>query len=254
VANAGRVPASAFQAASRYVADNDLAAAERLLAQIPSENRTAWLQGIAQSYARNDAKAGAAWVARLRGDPAYPSAVSAIAQTLARVDGPAAAALLDGVTERGPAAQALAGATNGVAAAWARTDPLAAAEWARGIGGDERGAQALSSVAQVWGDRDYAAARAWTLGLPAGPARDAALRPLLMTGGNVETSLLASFSSDVTRQTAVMTAATQIAGRDPKEARALVDRYVTLPALREQADRALERGAGPPRIAGFPVF
>ncbi|HEX5049654.1 MAG TPA: hypothetical protein VFX89_21250 [Gammaproteobacteria bacterium] len=252
VANAGRVPAAAFQTASRYLAENDLAAAERLLPQIPSESRSAWLQGMAQSYARNDAKAGAAWVARLRGDPAYAGAAGAIAQSLARVDAPAAAALLDGIPERGPDSSSLAGATSGVAAAWARSDPLSAAEWARGIGADARGVLALSSVARVWADRDYAAARAWTLGLPSGPPRDAALRPLLMNAGNLDTSLLASFSSDATRQTAVLTAVTQLAGRDPKEARALVDRYVTLPSLREQADRALESGGA--RRIGSPPF
>jgi hypothetical protein len=50
----------------------------------------------------------------------------------------------------------------------------------------------------------------------------------------------------------VLTAVTQLAGRDPKEARALVDRYVTLPSLREQADRALESGGA--RRIGPPPF
>jgi len=75
-----------------------------------------------------------------------------------------------------------------------------------------------------------------------------------VNGGNVDTSLLASFSSDVTRQQAVANAAAQLVGRDPKEARALVDRYVTRPEIREQAERMLERGPGPIRPPGFPLF
>lgn len=256
LANAARVPPVAFQSAARFLTLDDPAAAEQRLAQIPAEGRTAWLQGMAQAYVQNDPAAGAAWVERFRGDPAFPVAAGAIAQGLARSDAPAAAALLDSIGQRGgPAAQTMAFAFNSVANSWARTNPAAAAEWARSFGADEMGAQTLSTVSQIWSGTDYAAARAWTLRLPSGAARDAALRPLLVTGGNnVDTSLLASFSADATRQQAVMQAAMQIVGRDPKEARALVDRYVTRPDLREQANRNLDLSTAG-RIAPFvPVF
>ncbi|HZF29597.1 MAG TPA: hypothetical protein VE907_10790 [Gammaproteobacteria bacterium] len=250
MANAARLPPAAFGSVGSYLAQNDPAAAERLLAQVPSEGRTAWLQGMAGSYAQSDVKAGLAWVERLRGDPAYPAAASAIAQGLARSDPPAAAALLDSIADRGSIpGPSMAIASSNVASSWARTNPLAAAEWARGFATDERSMQPLSTIAQIWGASDYGAARAWTLRLPAGTSRDAALRPLLTAGGNgIDTSLLASFSGELPRQRAVLTAVQQLARRNPSEARALIDRYVTAPELREQANRIL---VGPGVIGPF---
>ncbi|HET8699848.1 MAG TPA: hypothetical protein VFO94_20365, partial [Gammaproteobacteria bacterium] len=241
VANAARVPRGTFQTVGRYLALNDPAGAERRLAQLPNEDRNAWLQGMAQGYAQSDPKAAVAWVDRLRNDPAYPTVASTIAQSLARSDPQAGAALLDSVGNRGGAAtQALTAAASSVAAAWARTSPLAAAEWARGFA-DKNQVQMLGAVVQTWAGSDDAAARAWTLQLPAGEARDAALRPLLSSAGaSVDTSLLPFFSGDAARQQAVLNAATQLVRRDPEGARALVDRYVTRPELRTQADRMLE--------------
>ncbi|HET7130830.1 MAG TPA: hypothetical protein VFJ95_01225, partial [Gammaproteobacteria bacterium] len=251
VANGARVPSGAFQAVGRYLAQNDPAGAERRLAQIPTEGRNAWLQGMAQGYAQTDAKAAVAWVDRLRNDPAYPAAASTIAQALARSDPQAGAALLDSVAERGGVTpQTISAASNNVAAAWARTSPLAAAEWARSFA-DKSQVQMLGAVVQTWAGSDSAAARAWTLQMPAGGARDAALRPLLTSAGNgVDTSLLPFFSADAARQQAVVNAASQLARRDPAEAHALVDRYVTRPELRAQADRILEAASR----AGFPPF
>jgi hypothetical protein len=250
VANGAHVPPGAFQVVGRYLAQNDPAGAERRLVQIPAEGRNAWLQGMAQGYAQSDAKAAVAWVDRLRNDPAYPAAASTIAQGLAGSDPQMGAALLDSVAERGGVSpQTITIASNNVAAAWARTNPLAAAEWARGFA-DKSQVQLLGAVVQTWAGSDAAAARAWTLQMPAGGARDAALRPLLTSAGNgVDTSLLPFFSGDAARQQAVVNAASQLARRDPAEARALVDRYVTRPELRTQADRILEAaGRGGPLV------
>src|ERR1044072_8264901 len=74
LANAARVPPVAFQISARLLTLDDPAAAEQRFAQIPAEGRTAWLQGMAQAYVQNDPAAGAAWVERFRGDPAFPVA------------------------------------------------------------------------------------------------------------------------------------------------------------------------------------
>ena len=252
--NAERVPPAAFSTLGATVARNDLSAAEQYLAQVPAPARTAWIQGMAQSYAQTDPSAAAAWVEQFRTDAAYPVAVAQIAQSLARLDPIAAASVLDRARDSATDPQTMWSAGRGVAVAWARTDAPAAAEWARRFArDDDQRALPLSAATEVWASNDYAAARSWALRLPAGPVRDAALGSLLRNtrgSSELDTSLLPAFSTDTSRQNAVLGAIYGIARRSPADARQAAERHLTSPEQRQQAERSIsqmerERTSGP---------
>jgi hypothetical protein len=237
-----RLPPGAFASLAASVARSDVATAERYLAQVPAQARFSWLQGIAQSYAQTDPSAAASWVEQYRADAVYPTAVAHIAQSLARLDAPAAAELLDRVGESGAGdTQALSMAGQSVGRAWARTNALAAAEWARRSASDATRSSALGGVANVWATDDYPAAKSWILRLPAGAARDSALAPLLarsgITGG-FDAALLDAFSSDAARQSALQGAVLGTARSNPADARLIAARYVA-PEQREQVERSI---------------
>lgn len=60
-------------------------------------------------------------------------------------------------------------ALNGIVAAWAEIDPVAAAKWAKNLTGDEM--WVVSSIARAWVEKDPLAASAWVLEMPVGPQR-----------------------------------------------------------------------------------
>jgi hypothetical protein len=244
LANGERVPPVAFANLAGSVARNDLATAERYLTQVPERARFAWLQGMAQSYAQTDPSAAANWVEQFRGEAAYPTAVAQIAQSLARLDPAAAAGVLERVDDAGTAdAQALSMAAYSVGNAWARSNAVAAADWARRFATDDERARALGAVAEVWASTDYAAARSWSLRLPVGTPRDAALRPLLgaaESGNDIDASVLSAFSSDSARQNGVLGAIHRIAQRNPADARLVAERYLSTPEQRQQAERRID--------------
>jgi hypothetical protein len=244
IANGERVQPAAFVTLAASVARNDVVTAERYLTRVPERARFAWLQGIAQSFAQTDPSAAAAWVEQFRTEAAYPTVAAQIAQSLARLDAPAAAAVLDRIGEATAAdAQALSTASYAVGRAWAQTDAPAAADWARRFATGEQRGSPLGAVADVWASNDYASARNWSLRLPVGSTRDAALGALLAhtgtVGGDIDSSLMAAFSSDTTRQRAVQSAIYRIAQRSPADARLLAERHLPLPEQRQQAERAI---------------
>ncbi len=253
LANGERIPPAALTNVSAAVARNDLATAERYLARVPARARLAWIQGMAQTYAQTDPSAAAAWVEQFRAEPAYATATTLIAQSLARLDPPAAAAMLDRI-DSSVEPQSLAPATRSIGIAWARKDVPAAAEWARRLATDERGSMAVRSVTEIWAGNDRAAARSWALRLPAGSARDAALGTLLATArasAELDMTLLPAFSSDDSRQCAMMGAIYRIAQSDPPDARLLAERHLTTPERRQQVERAIgqierQRTGAPP--------
>lgn len=243
LANAERVPVAAFSTLSVSVARGDFATAEQYLARVPDRARTPWIQGMTQSYAQSDPSAAATWVEQFRNEAAYPVAVAQIAQSLARLDPPAAAAVLDRVEDWSELdSQQFWAASRSIGQAWARADAPAAADWARRLASDEQRPMALSAVTEVWAGNDYAAARSWTLRLPSGKHRDAALGALLGASrapSDVDASLMSAFSSDEVRQNSVMNAVYRIAQRNPAEARLLVERHISLPEQRQRAERAI---------------
>jgi hypothetical protein len=248
IANGERIPPAAFTNVSAAVAGNDLATAEQYLARVPAQARLAWIQGMAQTYAQTDPSAAAAWVEQFRAEPAYATAATVVAQSLARFDPPAAAAMLDRIDDSSSTdPQTLVMATRSVAMAWARKDAPAAADWARRIATDEQHpieqrSMPLRAATEVWAGNDRAAARSWALRLPAGSARDAALGTLLATArtsGELDTTLLQAFSGDESRQRAMLSAIYRIAQGDPADARLLAERHLTTPERRQQAERTI---------------
>ncbi len=252
--NGERIPPAAFTNVSAAVARNDLATAEQYLARVPARARLAWIQGMAQTYAQTDPSAAAVWVEQFRAEPAYATATTVIAQSLARLDPPAAAAMLDRIDSSAMDPQSLAPATRSIGMTWARKDAPAAAEWARRLAIDERGSMAARSVTEIWAGNDRAAARSWALRLPAGSARDAALGTLLATAhasAELDMTLLPAFSSDDSRQSAMMSAIYRIAQSDAADARLLAERHLTTPERRQQVERMVgqierQRTGAPP--------
>ena len=238
-----RVPPAAFVGLARHIGQRDPVAAEQYLTQVPKEARSAWIQGFAQGSSQADPRAAAVWLERYRSEAAYPGAAGIVAQALARIDAPAAAQLLDNIeitNESDP--MALSSAAHGVATAWARTDPTAAADWARRFATEESGQMALRGATEIWASNDYAAARSWTLRLPSGTIRDAALGPLLAVerSDGPDPLVVQAFSAEPARQTAMLGAVYRVARRDPADARALIERHITLPEQRKQAERAVD--------------
>jgi hypothetical protein len=252
--NAQRAPAAAFQGVARVLGATDPAAAARYYAQVPADMRQQWLQSAAQSYAQTDPLAARDWVAQYRGEPGHVAATAAVAQNLARVDAPAAAQLLDSIAAGPQDPGSLGAAARAVAGNWAQSQPLAAAEWAAQLRNGAGRSTALAASADAWASKDYAAARDWTMRLTAGEARDVALGSLLgnSAAGELDSALIAAFSTAAARERAVLNALRTVGARNPAEARTLIDRYIASPAQREQAERILEQARVLPPLP--PVF
>jgi len=252
--NRDRLRPADLKIVAQTLAWNDATAGEQYLAQLPSEARFAWIQGLAQGRVQTDPRAAAAWVERLRQDPAYASAAVTVAQGLARVDAPAAGELIAGIDNLSASdAQTLGMASYNIGTAWARTNPLAAAEWARDLHVDEWRSAGLRAVIGTWAESDSSAAKRWTLRLPAGALRDGALGSLLAmnTKSEPDAELLRAFSSDEARQQALLGAVFRLAQRDTDAARSISQRLSG--QQREQADQAIARAEGELRGVG-PVF
>ena len=230
MSHSDRMPPAAFRQAAMYMAFNDSAQGEQILAQLPSEARLAWIQGLAQGRVSADPRTAATWVERFRHDPAYTGAAATVAQGLARVDPPAAGELLAGLDNLTAAdAQALGAAAYNIGGSWARTNPRAAAEWARDLHTESWRSSGLGSIITIWAESDSSAAKSWTLRLPEGAVRDSALNSLVAatTKSELDAALLRAFSSDETRQRALLRAVSNLAYRDLDAARSLSQRYLT---------------------------
>jgi hypothetical protein len=175
-----------------------------------------------------------------------------LAQQLAASDPPGAAQLLASVGGR---AAGDAGAELAIARSWAERDPAAAAAWAMELAAPHR-PMVVSIVTTIWGSRDPDAVRAWALRLPAGDHRDMALASALRVRGAapLDPALLAAFSQDRARQTAIVNVIFQTASSDPAAARRLLAEHITEPRMREQAEQMIDsfaRGAAPTPAGGF---
>ncbi len=230
MSHSDRMPPVAFRQAAMYMAFNDSAQGEQILAQLPSEARLAWIQGLAQGRVSADPRTAAAWVERFRHDPAYTGAAATVAQGLARIDPPAAGELLAGIDNLTAAdAQSLGAAAYNIGGSWARTNPRAAADWARDLPNESWRSSGLGSIITIWAESDSSAAKSWTLRLPEGAVRDSALNSLVAatTKSEPDAALLRAFSSDETRQRALLRAVSNLAYRDLDAARSLSQRYLT---------------------------
>ena len=171
--------------------------------RVPAALRELWVANVAQNYARLDPQGALVWLGQFRDQPEYASAVAAIVQQAVSYDPVLAANLVGSLTDGGRNAQA-----------------------------------AAETVARGWAGRDEQATRVWLRGLAEGPVRDAALRGFIGSTYRdtvPEPSLLSLFSSQETKQQAIMQVIYAVARDDRDEARRLVREHISSPALRTQA-------------------
>jgi hypothetical protein len=251
LANGQRASPNLFMQVGQQLARNNPSDAIAYAPQIPAAAREQWMQGVAQGYAQSDPQGAIDWLEQFRGEPWYGRAASTLAMEVAQRDPAAAARLVDGLdTERmGQQAQSL---VYQIANTWAGREPAAAAAWALDRPTEQQRVQAVSSVVRVWSVQDVDGARQWTLRLPQGSMRDNALTALLTTTaqrtpGTIDPRSLNGFSSEATRQRAVMQVVNTLAYQDPAKARTVIDGYLTDPALRAQAESVLDAARNNPR-------
>jgi len=190
-------------------ARNDPLRAATYTARVAPELRDMWIASVAQSYARLDAPAALTWLRQYRDEPAYSAALAAVALRVVELDTPQAAGLL------------------------AELPP-----------GDPNAARAAGELGKRWAEQSPADAKLWAAQLPQGPLRDAALSGIIGAAYREsvpEESLLRLFSSEESRQRAVATTIYTIGKTDRDAARRIADEHITLPAVRNDIDRWLER-------------
>lgn len=219
----------------------DVDAAIAITSQVPSQYRSQWIGQIARSYARFAPEAARRWIDGLQGQPGHEGALAAYAAEVARTDPQAARRAYPQITDPVQAARV----ANSIASNWAHNDPIGAAKWAAELTNEDARFAAMPAVARAWAQQDAQAATRWATNLPPGQARDSCLHTVLQVAahtGQVEISALEAIRSDVTRQQAVVSVIWGLAKSDPDLARELIDRYLTDPALRRQAETALTHG------------
>jgi hypothetical protein len=176
--------------------------------RVPAAAREIWIANVAQSYARRDPQAATEWVGQFREEREYSTGIAAVALTVVDYDATMAARLLGSLRDSA-----------------------------------ENTKNAAQAVAESWATRDEESARVWIRGLPEGPVRDSALRGFVSRAYHdtvPDSSLLALFSSEETKQQAVLGLIYAIGRNDLDEARRLVGQHISIPAIRKQADSWLE--------------
>ncbi len=176
--------------------------------RVPAALRELWIANVAQSYARRDPQAATDWLGQFQDEREYSTGMAAVALQAIDYDPAMAARLLGSLRDSG-----------------------------------ENTKNAALAVAESWAARDEQSARAWIRSLSEGPVRDSALRGFVSRVYRdtvPESSLLALFSSEETKQQAVMGLIYAIGRNDVDEARRLVGQHISIPAIRKQADSWLE--------------
>ena len=255
VAKGESAPPNVFMQIGHQLAMRDPRDAMTYTSQVPAAARGFWMHGIAQGYAQNDPQGAVDWLAQFRGEEWHDQAAATVAMQVAQQDPSAAARLVDGLdTARvgWPAGQL----SSNIAMQWANREPVAAAAWALDRPTEPERAMAMQGVLNVWAGQDADAARQWALGLPQSATRDRALTTLLTATARTQRALdarvLNGFASETAQQQAVLQVVQFLAYVDAPRARATVDAHLTDPALREQAERALEAARDAPHATiGF---
>ena len=203
-----------------YLARTDPVMAASYTQRVPAALRELWVANVAANYPRLDPQGTLLWLGQFRDKPEYPSAVAAFVQQAVSYDPVLAANLVGSLTDGGRNAQV-----------------------------------AAEAVARSWAGRDEQATRAWLRGLAEGPVRDAALRGFI---GDTyrdtvpEASLLSLFSSQETKQQAIMQVIYAVAHDDRDEARRLVREHISNPALRTQAQTFLDSNSQENSVTVYP--
>ncbi len=230
---------------ARALATRNAEAAAGLLDRMPPELRSAWIRDVAAPFAAQNPTAAADWIAQFAGEAGYEQVLARVVQQTANSDPVGSSRLLPTLPEqvRQPVVQVIANS-------WAQQDLAAAANWAIGLDNEREQAMAVSQVGGAWANRDPAAAQRWAAGLPRGATRDQALVGVFSRLGRdayvstIDWQLLSAFESDAARGQAVRQVVSMVGSRDPAEARSLIDRWITDPSMREQAEQALQQAGG----------
>jgi hypothetical protein len=221
---------------------------------LPAAYRANWVASVADALVRNTPDRALNFLEQQRGQPGYDQAVITVVNQLAATNQhqPKAAELIDTVAW----SEQLRPAAVNLGTAWAQSDPRAASAWAVRL----QRPGPISAVATGWARVDPGAAESWALTLPSGALRDAGINPVLMASaqsGEPKLALLDALSTDAVRQQSATRVAIAVGRTDPARARALVDTYISDPAIRQRAEQQLAqpgRGVGPGRAGGAPMF
>ena len=215
---------------------------ERYLDRIPPDVRPEWLTTMARAYANRSPEAALDWIERFRNFDEYATAQSEVILSIANMDGASAAALIE--------SRALwadyRNLVTPVVSRWSRYDPDAVSAWAAGIPEPAARQDALISLGNLWVSRDPVGAQRFVAGLPTSPERDRVLDRMLRSALNRDNwtlidNLIAFYSSNGAREQGVAEFSTRIARGYEAEARRLMDRYVTDPALWSAFEARLAR-------------
>ncbi len=237
-----KVGVHGFGDIAQQLAQRDVKTAAGYLDKIPEAAREVWISKVAESYAQVDPAGARAWISRFQGEQIYDAGVTAVVRQLAEYDPRAGARLVETIDDP----RYVGTAARMVGVHWAQEDGPSAAAWAQDLDDPQARAAAISSVVQRWGARHPEDARRWVLALPPDSTRDAALGSLLpaIAGRKVpDSALFSAFQSDAARQRAMSSVVYHVARHDPSAARDLMDKYITDPTLRQQAEQMFESGA-----------
>jgi hypothetical protein len=248
LANPGQQTGSSLLYVARNLASASPKLAMQATARVPPDMQDGWIRIVAGELGRGNFDTALQWISRYQGQSVYADALGAVLEAVALrsdVEDPALLArLLDGQP-----AEVRANSVAVVANAWAEQDPAAAARWVERIeltdATEQRRQPAFSNVAARWAAQDVAAAEDWVLGLEQGAARDSALGSLLSVtsaAGRVNTQLLEAFSSEERGQRSLASMMVGLGRSDPDLGRELMDRYISDPALRAEAEQRLVQG------------
>jgi len=226
-----------FSSAAQSLAARDPVGAAAYLDRIPAAQRGAWIQQVAGQYGRADPQGAMVWLSQFQGQEMYDVALRQLIGNAAQTDARTAAQLL---VQAGSSVQL--GAAQAVASRLAAQDPREAARWAQTLTDPRARSSAQMAIASAWYASDPEGARRYTLAMPAGAERDQVLGPLVLRAantGNLDRTLLDSFSNPALREQAVGAGITMLARNNPAQARALLDSEITDPALRQQIEQQL---------------
>jgi hypothetical protein len=209
IATTQRLPPNEAQFLISSFARSDPARAASYTARVRPELRDLWIASVAQNYARLDPSAAVTWLRQYRDKPSYAPALAAIVMRVAELDISQAASLFADVPTS-----------------------------------DANAAGAAEALGTQWAARNLTEARLWAARLPEGPIRDAALGGVVASAYREtvpDEGLLRLFSSDEARQRALLRTIYTVGQTDRDAARRVADRHITLPQIRAELDKWLDR-------------
>jgi hypothetical protein len=211
---------------------------ERYFDRLPQQVRSDWLRNVTSAYAYADPEAALDWIERFRGLPEYEVSREQAIGNIATFDSAAASAII--------ASHGLWSDATRVVSLWSRYDIDGASAWAAAIPDPTVRQAELISLGNRWANTDPDGAQRFVAGLPANTERDRILDRMLRSALNRDNwtliaRLIPFYSSSEAREQGAAEFSTRIARGYESEARRLMERYVTDPALWDQFEARLTR-------------